>query len=52
VGVHGTGCRPDALSDAKLQSLGLRVLRFTNRDVKRGIDGVLDTIEAALLNRL
>jgi very-short-patch-repair endonuclease len=38
----------DAIRDARLGNNGLRVLRFWNNDVDRNLDGVLQTIDAAL----
>ncbi len=47
---HGTdqALAYDARRTADLEAQGFRVLRFSNRDVMTGIDGVLDTILAAL----
>ena len=50
---HATGGGParDAVRDAWLAVQGWHVLRFTNRDVLGNLDGVLQTIEAALAAR-
>jgi very-short-patch-repair endonuclease len=47
---HGTdqALAYDARRTADLEAQGFRVLRFINCDVMAGIDGVLDTILAAL----
>ncbi len=47
---HFTGDGParDAERDAWLESQGWRVLRFTNPEVLGNLDGVLETIRAAL----
>ena len=41
--------RYDRSRSDRLQSLGVRVLRFWNTDVLQNIDGVLETIRTALL---
>jgi len=38
----------DAKRDAELRTMGYRILRFPNRDVKLNLDGVLNTILAEL----
>lgn len=40
----GEGMRRDVIRDNYLQNLGLKVLRFTNLDVLKNIEGVLDKI--------
>ena len=44
---HAESAR-DAVRDAFLTSLGYRVMRFWNSDLSLGLDGVLETILAAL----
>jgi very-short-patch-repair endonuclease len=39
----------DAERDGKLARAGFRVLRFWNNDVDQNLDGVLQTIDAALM---
>ena len=46
--VHGEQVEYDALRQAYLESLGLRVLRFTNDEVMRRIEGVLAVIAEAV----
>ncbi|TXN21631.1 MULTISPECIES: endonuclease domain-containing protein [Methylobacterium] len=45
---HDAQAAYDARRDAALAAQGFRVLRFTNAEVMREIDGVLETILAAL----
>ena len=45
----GDGPARDAIRDAWLEGQGWRMLRFTNREVLGKLDGVLQTISAALL---
>lgn len=49
-GQHYTpdGAAGDATRTAYLESLGLRVLRFSNRDVLTNADGVLEVLLRAL----
>lgn len=49
-GSHGTVRvqRRDARKDARLAALGWRVVRVTNRDVRRSLAAVLDRIEEAI----
>lgn len=42
----------DAARTARLQALGYRVLRFSNRDVMTDLESVLDTIYAAVAEPL
>ncbi len=48
---HGlpTGQRHDAIRDAYLDAAGYRVLRFWNDEVVENLDGVVETILAAIL---
>jgi very-short-patch-repair endonuclease len=50
-GQHGLEmhARRDAGRDERLSQQGFRVLRFWNSDVDRNLEGVLETIEEALL---
>ncbi len=45
---HAIQAEYDATRTRLLQSRGYQVLRFTNSDVMTNLDGVLQTIEAAL----
>ena len=49
-GGHGADAQAarDATRTQELEAQGFRVLRFTNAEIMRSIDGVLDTILAAL----
>jgi very-short-patch-repair endonuclease len=49
-GQHGfhSNAANDAARDASLREMGFRVLRFWNSEVDRNLDGVLDTVLAAL----
>ncbi len=42
----------DERRDLTLNALGYRVLRFTNQDVDRNMDGVLETIHGAITSDL
>ena len=44
--------RHDALRTAVLESLGLRVLRFTNQEVEQGLDATCNLINQAVRDRL
>jgi very-short-patch-repair endonuclease len=48
---HFTGDAPayDRIRDTYLQSLGLRVLRFTNVQIVENLDGVYDIIKQAVV---
>jgi len=46
-----TARQQDAQRDAYLQSLGLRVLRFTNQDINRNMAGVYETIKRVVDDR-
>ena len=48
-GQHGSDIERDARRTAWLESQHFRVLRFWNNDVLSNIDGVLQTVEAALV---
>jgi very-short-patch-repair endonuclease len=47
---HGLpqGAQSDQVRDAFLRSHGFRILRFWNSDIDRNLDGVMETISAAL----
>ena len=42
---HGLKCEQDQLRQRRLESLGVRVQRFSERDVRGNTEGVLATIE-------
>jgi very-short-patch-repair endonuclease len=46
--VHDDQTEHDAMRDQILESLGLRVLRVTNREVRHNLDAVLTRIHAAV----
>ncbi len=46
------GAKKDALRDAELRELGLSVLRFSNHDVLKNIDGVVGTVARCLESEL
>ena len=46
---HGTDVARDAARSATLAAQGYDVLRFTNEDVFRNLDGVLETIYMRLI---
>ena len=46
--VHDLTFEQDQVRQKHLESLGLRVLRFTNNDVRYRLEGVLHTIEKTL----
>ena len=46
--VHQYTRQEDSVRQAFLESLGLRVLRFTNDEVNGGMEGVMERIAAAL----
>ena len=50
-GQHGVEPQRDLARDARLAAEGFRTLRFWNVDVDRNIQGVLETILAALEER-
>ena len=43
------GVRSDAIRDEEIKKMGLRILRFNNRDVLRNMDDVVKVIEKNLL---
>ncbi len=53
-GQHYTepGIERDSHRDNELRSLGLEVLRFSDRDVLTNLEGVLETINIRLLEKL
>lgn len=50
-GQHASAVKADATRTRFLESEGYRVLRFWNNDVTENLDGVLETIAAALPQR-
>jgi very-short-patch-repair endonuclease len=48
---HEAGLRHDAVRTAFLEQAGFRVLRFWNHEVRDNLDGVTETILAALSER-
>ena len=49
---HSENAEYDIRCDAVLKAEGYRVLRFWNNDVTANLDGVLEAIRAALLERV
>ena len=45
---HGKVESSDKIRDASLKNLGLKVLRFSDRDVPKNLDGVLEMIDINL----
>ncbi len=43
------GQKQDAVRDATLKEAGLRILRFSNRDIDRDFEGVCQAIDYAIL---
>ena len=46
------GMEQDAVRSAYLESLGIQVLRFSNRDVNENLSGVCQVIDQAVMQRL
>jgi very-short-patch-repair endonuclease len=46
---HDYKIEPDHIRQQRLESFGIRFLRFTDHDVKTNMDGVLRTIEAWII---
>ncbi|MGH7078509.1 MAG: endonuclease domain-containing protein, partial [Acetobacteraceae bacterium] len=49
-GQHGPQCAADAVRSAGIEAHGYRVIRFWNNEVMENLDGVLQSIRAALEN--
>ena len=49
---HGKIESSDKIRDASLKNLGLKVLRFSDRDVLKNIDGVLEEIHINLSSEI